>query len=137
MFTATQPSVRDWARQNGYDVAKHGRLPATIHAAYRRAFGDAAIPQERPNNAAHCPDCGRTWTAARECHCTVCHRQFSAVRYFDDHRREGTRTTCTDPLVMLNRQGEQRYKETDTAWGKLVVSTAERPDDSYGEGTML
>lgn len=134
-MTSTPPPIREWAQQHGFTVAIRGRLSSEIHSAYQAEFG---MPDDRPQGAAQC-SCGRIWTAARECHCTVCHRHFSSVRYFDEHRRgyEVSRTTCTDPLTVTNASGEPKYRLVDTAWGKLVVSTAERPDDSYGEGTLL
>lgn len=30
--------------------------------------------------------CGATWTGQRMCHCAACHRTFSGLTTFDDHR---------------------------------------------------
>lgn len=119
------PNIRQWARDNGFTVAARGRIAPAIHAAYREAFG----VRERPANGAHCTGCGRTWTGQRECHCTVCHRQFSTVRWFDDHRRNSGRNWCVDPLSLSNRDGSPKFKIAENAWGPIVVSATERPDD--------
>lgn len=53
-------------------------------------------------------DCGRQWTAQAECHCSVCHEQFSAVRAFDAHRvADGTDgRKCADPSQLLRNDGQ-------------------------------
>ncbi len=35
---------------------------------------------------AKCPDCGATWTGHNVSHCRNCHRTFTGVASFDDHR---------------------------------------------------
>lgn len=129
-MTATIPSVREWARANGYTVGDRGRLKPEIHAGYAAAHPEAAQGRERPQNGAHCPNCGRTWTALRECHCTICHRHFATVRWFDDHRKGMGRHECLDPATIPTSRNnpEPKYKIVVTAWGELVTLAVERPD---------
>lgn len=113
-----QPSVREWAKANGYTVAERGRIAPAIHAAYREQFGD----RDRPMNAARCSSCGRVWTGLRECHCTVCHLHFSTPRGFDDHRAGMPHNKCASPPKLHDPKGRPKYKFVNNAWGKLVVS---------------
>lgn len=128
------PPIREWARQNGFQVAGRGRLSPAVHAAYRAAGGH---PAEPPASAAACA-CGRRWTALREAHCPVCHRHFSTARWFDAHRKGMGRTGCLDPATIPDRDGRPMFKVVDSAWGELVVLAKERPDDiDNGEETLL
>lgn len=132
MTITDQPSVRQWARANGYTVGERGRISPTIHAAYREAFG----VRERPMNAAHC-SCGRMWTGLRECHCTVCHVHFSTPAGFDAHRANMPHDKCANPLLLLDPKGRPRYKMIDNAWGKIVVSAQHGFDDEDDEELSL
>jgi hypothetical protein len=128
------PSVRDWARANGFTVADRGRLAPAVHKAYRDAFGE----RDRPDTGAAQCKCGRTWTGLRECHCTICHRQFSTVRWFDEHRRNMGPKHCHDPLTLTEADGvTPRYKIVDNAWGQIIVRASERPDLDADDTTLL
>jgi hypothetical protein len=41
-------AIRDWARQNGFDLAERGRIPATVLAA----FDEAHLPPAKPKGRA-------------------------------------------------------------------------------------
>lgn len=139
--TAT-PSVREWAKAHGYEVADKGRIAPAIHTAYRAAHADVAEAQ-RPSNAAVCPHCNRVWTAPREAHCPMCHRHFSSPRWFDDHklapRFDGGRSGCRDPLLIpvSRRDSTPKYKLVGTAWGDSYVLAQERPESFDDEPTLL
>lgn len=51
-----------------------------------------------------CGGCGSRWSGYNVSHCSVCHRTFSGVTYFDIHR---SGDECRDPevigLVLKNR----------------------------------
>ena len=57
--------------------------------------------------------CGRRWTSKRECHCSGCHRHFTAVSAFDVHRLG---FACQDPATLA------------TETGRTVLAAYERPD---------
>jgi nucleoid-associated protein Lsr2 len=40
-------AIREWARENGYDLAERGRIAASVIAAYEQAQADAAKPKSR------------------------------------------------------------------------------------------
>ncbi|MGK5627016.1 histone-like nucleoid-structuring protein Lsr2 [Streptomyces sp. URMC 123] len=47
-------AVRAWARDNGYEVSGHGRIPENIQTAYRQAMGKAAlVPPVAPVAISH------------------------------------------------------------------------------------
>lgn len=41
-----------------------------------------------------CNGCALRWAGANTAHCSSCHRTFSGITTFDQHRRGGS---CTDP----------------------------------------
>jgi hypothetical protein len=45
--TATVGEVRAWAKQQGFQVADRGRLPAEVWDAWASATEDAPVPQQR------------------------------------------------------------------------------------------
>jgi len=133
-MTATSiPSVREWARTNGYTIADRGRIAPEIHSAYRAAHPE--LVQDRPSNSATCHKCKRVWTAARECHCPICHRQFSTVRWFDDHRKGMGPRDCIDPATIPTsaKDNTPKYKVVESAWGELIVLATERPESFDAE----
>jgi hypothetical protein len=40
-------AIREWARENGWDLAERGRIPANVAAAYEEAQHEAAKPRAR------------------------------------------------------------------------------------------
>jgi hypothetical protein len=40
-------AIREWARDNGYDLAERGRIPGSVIAAYEQAQADAAKPKTK------------------------------------------------------------------------------------------
>lgn len=52
----------------------------------------------------HCADCGMTWTAKRDGHCTRCHRQFGSDEWvWNIHLRlDGP---CLDPTKIIDHNG--------------------------------
>jgi nucleoid-associated protein Lsr2 len=40
-------AIREWARENGYDLAERGRIPAGVITAYEQAQAEAAKPKAR------------------------------------------------------------------------------------------
>lgn len=140
----TAPSIREWARQNGWPaLAERGKLPRAVHAAYQAAH--PGVQAEPTRNGTTCKDCGRTWTALKECHCSLCHRQFASVRWFDAHMRgpdgKHGRPWCVDPLTIPTSAKNSAPKLMLKAgpWGDVVASTAERPDsfDADEEPVLL
>lgn len=65
--------------------------------------------------------CGRRWTSLVQCHCPTCHRQFSGVSGFDQHRvranGDPSLRICADPATMTNRKGEPVFAESPEASG--------------------
>lgn len=131
-----QPTVREWARAQGWDVGIRGRLSAEIRAAYAAEIGEPP-PQEVPSQAVRCKGCDRIWTGLRECHCGICHRHFSQVRSFDDHRTLGTHNQCADPLTLTRKDGRPMYKVTEGAWGPVIVSAIHGFADDEPETVLL
>lgn len=134
-------TVREWARAAGFTVAARGRLAPEVHRAYRAAHPESE-QAARPNNAARC-NCGRVWTASRECHCPSCHRHFASVRYFDDHMQapdgKHERAWCRDPMTIPTSRKDPtpKLKINETAWGPVYASAIERPDDIFTEEPTL
>lgn len=63
---------------------------------------DAERMRERRGQRAHedLPfghGCGARWSGANTSHCARCHRTFSGVAGFDDHRKDGQ---CLDPATV-------------------------------------
>lgn len=52
---------------------------------------------------------GCEWGGLLTCHCSRCHRTFSAIDPFDRH--VGTRG-CLDPATAVDRDGEPMFMET-------------------------
>jgi hypothetical protein len=44
-----------------------------------------------------CPVCERSWSGDRQCHCAVCHEQFSTLSNFDKHMHDARSNYCHDP----------------------------------------
>jgi hypothetical protein len=40
-------AIREWAKENGFDLAERGRIPANVIEAYEEAQADAAKPKGR------------------------------------------------------------------------------------------
>lgn len=111
-------AVRTWAKTQGYEVGVRGRLAPAIWAAYKIAHDD--FVREAPPGTASCGKCPRQWAGLRECHCTVCHQQFSTVDGFDAHRINGK---CIDPPHARVKGDALRAKLT--VWGVLWVRDGE------------
>ena len=71
-------------------------------------FPRVVVPERRVRSAASssgsgslvlasCAGCSRRWYSLVQGHCPTCHRQFSNVRSFDQHRAQGE---CRHPLVV-------------------------------------
>lgn len=73
-----------------------------------------------------CPRCPAVWTGTSICHCGACHRTFSGIKLFDNHRRGGR---CTDPVDQRNvlrcEAGVWRYPERDASTLPLPRAAAE------------
>lgn len=52
-----------------------------------------------------CGGCDNTWTGQTFCHCKGCHRTFSGLGVFDEHRKGGDR--CLDPTTITKTPGHQ------------------------------
>jgi hypothetical protein len=44
-------AIREWARQNGFDLAERGRIPATVIEAFEQAHAAASKPKGRRGKA--------------------------------------------------------------------------------------
>lgn len=113
--------VRDWAKEQGYEVGIRGRIAPAIWTAYAEAHED--FEREVPNGGGvHCPGCGRRWTGLRECHCRRCHCHFSTVANFDGHlfaTEHGSK--CVNPLDKRVKAQGARLREKETVWGTIYV----------------
>lgn len=49
-----------------------------------------------------CSNCATQWVGLNLCHCTVCHRTFTILRWFDIHRSGGV---CADPAGLKHESG--------------------------------
>jgi hypothetical protein len=68
-------------------------------------------------NAITCGGCPATWSGIGKCHCSTCHRTFSALSGFDLHRsRRGPHGSCVDPATLLTGTGAAVLIERDSVW---------------------
>lgn len=57
--------------------------------------------------------CVKPGVGTNQCHCTVCHKSFTAVGNFDDHRRHGQCLNPADLGMTPNSHGFYRRPMTD------------------------
>lgn len=124
---ANGATIRAWARANGYNVGNRGRLAPAVRTAFAKAHPDAEVAQPDRTPLGICR-CGRKWGSLRQCHCTLCHQQFSTVHWFDEHRAGRDAHSCHDILRFTDNNGEPRFKISWDAWGPVVVLAKERPE---------
>jgi hypothetical protein len=75
------------------------------------------IHAARRGNAIPCGGCPATWTGIGKCHCSGCHRTFSAVSGFDLHRsRRGPHGSCVDPATLATGTGAPVLAESNGVW---------------------
>lgn len=78
------------------------------------------MPEIRPagrGNAITCGGCPAAWTGIGKCHCSGCHRTFSALSAFDLHRRlRGGHGSCVDPATLLTGTGAAVLVERNGVW---------------------
>jgi len=76
------------------------------------------IRDRRRATANTCSGCPATWTGVTKCHCSGCHRTFSAVYAFDLHRsRRGPHGSCVDPATLVTGTGARVLVERTGVWG--------------------
>lgn len=112
--------VRDWAKQNGYEVGIRGRIAPAVWSAYAEAHPGFAREVPQSGSAICAPGCGRRWTGLKECHCRRCHAHFSTVDNFDGHLVD---SKCIDPLGASVRGSKLRAKQS--VWGTIYVRDGE------------
>jgi hypothetical protein len=77
-----------------------------------------------------CAGCDNTWTALGRAHCSACHRTFSGLSSFDQHRHHGE---CRDPAgmsgLLLDEAGYWRSAESRPpgSWSSSAPQGAETP----------
>ncbi len=67
---------------------------------------------------ASCRTCRRRWNGLAECHCSVCHRHFSAIGPFDAHRSEDR---CLDPATATRSDGQPMFEPRERVDGIVWV----------------
>jgi hypothetical protein len=108
------PPLRAWAREQGFQVARNGRISPVIRREYIKTFGQEPPPTAGPKH--QCKQCGRGWDSFSEAHCTLCHQHFATVGYFDAHRPG----KCLDLTAVLDGHGCPKYKIKATTWGPTL-----------------
>ena len=74
-----------------------------------------------------CRGCGREWASLSQCHCTMCHLQFSGITAFDDHLlTDSTGTRCRTEQELLS--GRPRTARRAGKGGNLRKVLAPRPE---------
>lgn len=63
--------------------------------------------------------CGHTWVqvGSRTAHCCACHRTFATETSFARHR---SRFVCSDPKVMLTKDGQHLFVSTVDRMGEVI-----------------
>lgn len=125
-MTTQAQLVRAWAKDQGYELGQRGRIAPSIWEAYANSHDGKE--REAPVGSASCK-CGRRWVGLRECHCTVCHRQFSTIDNFDAHRVD---ERCIDPAQARVKGDALRDKKT--VWGVIYVREGEHWKTGKQEG---
>lgn len=69
-----------------------------------------------------CGGCDRVWTGIAEAHCTTCHRHFTGITAFDEHRGgPDDDRRCADPAMLVDGRGDpklsERLRASGPVWG--------------------
>jgi hypothetical protein len=64
-----------------------------------------------------CGGCATKWTGEGRAHCSKCHRLFSSVSTFDQHRSmAGPHGTCVDPETATSKDGTRQLFFRNGMW---------------------
>lgn len=88
----------------------------------------------------YCSICSTEWTGLSECHCSSCHKSFSSIANFDDHRTgdydEGRRCYTEEELLALRvgKGTRPRFKAAEQKNGRVVwVSWSDGESTWWGD----
>jgi hypothetical protein len=86
-----------------------------------KAGMDIRVRRPAPPNT--CGGCEATWTGDGRAHCAGCHRTFSGVTTFDQHRSQaGEHGTCLDPETVVGKTGDRLLIDRGDIWSGPEMS---------------
>lgn len=90
---------------------------------FPRARQERACGFDVPRRRSRAAGAAANWTGDGRAHCGGCHRTFSGVTTFDQHRSQtGERGTCLDPETVVGKAGDRLLFDRGGIWSGPEMS---------------